>query len=172
MRIKLNEWKFVKRRSEKNKQRRSKSLLAFLPTRMFAGQISELELRFAYEASGLRVWMEVDCRTGFHEMEAKREFVLEHVHLQDQSYVVQLLEEYITDSLKRPHLYTEPFSYKTHGYHGSGIGSMIGGLAVGLLGAMVLDEMIEEMFEDVAEEMGFDEESGLGDFFGGDGEEF
>ncbi|MBO0998709.1 sporulation protein [Bacillus sp. SD075] len=36
----------------------------FSPTQQFKGQVNEVEMRFANEESGIRVWMEVDCKSG------------------------------------------------------------------------------------------------------------
>jgi sporulation-control protein len=147
---------------------------AFFPTQDFTGQVNEIELRFAHEESGIRVWMEVDCRNGFLEIELKREFYLELSVLQNESGLTQLLKEYITEVVDHPQAYTQPFSYTSHdgyqGHHGNGIGGMVGGLAMGILGGMLLSEMIDglgvdEMIEGAAEAVGFDEEA-----FGGEEE--
>lgn len=157
---------------------------AFFPTQHFAGQVSEVELRFAYEDSGVRVWMEVDCKSGFHEIETKQEFFLEQSVLHNESQLTELLKQYITKAVEHPHSYTQPFSYTSHGYHyGSGIGGMVGGLAMGILGGMLISEMIDglgvdEMMEGAAEAVGFDEEAfggeddlDFGDFFDGGDED-
>lgn len=161
---------------------------AFFPTQLFAGQVNEVELRFAYEESGVRVWMEVDCRNGYHEIEAKREFFLEQSVLHNESKVTEVLKQYITEAVDQPHAYTQPFSYTAsyhphQEHHGSGIGSMVGGLAMGILGGMLLSEMIDglgidEMMEGAAEAVGFDQEAlgeeddlDFGDFFNGGEEE-
>ncbi|MFX3624834.1 MAG: sporulation protein [Ectobacillus sp.] len=160
---------------------------AFFPTGMFMGQVNEVELRFAIENGGVRVWMEIDCRRGFHEIEAKREFFLNQSVLQDEQKTAELLQQYITEALVNPHAYAQPFSYVSHKsghHHGSPLASMVGGLAVGILGGMLLDEIldelgVDEMMEDAAEALGLDEEafgeaeeSGFGDFFGGGDEDF
>jgi len=143
---------------------------AFFPTGVFGGQVNEVELRFASEASGVRVWMEVDCRNGFHEIEAKREFFLEQSVLQNEPQLTELLKQYMMEIVDYPQAYTQPFSYTSHyghqRHHGSGIGGMVGGLAMGVLGGMLLGEMLDEMMEDALEAAGFDEEA-----FGGEEEE-
>ena len=58
---------------------------AFFPAQLFSGQVNEVEFRFAYEESGVCVWMEVDCRKRFHEIEEKREFFLEQSVLNNES---------------------------------------------------------------------------------------
>lgn len=161
---------------------------AFFPTQLFTGQVNEVELRLANEESGVRVWMEVDCKNGFHEIEAKREFFIEQHVLDSESQVTDLLQQYITEAVNQPHAYLHPFSYTSchpqhgHGHHHSGFGGMIGGMAMGILGGVLIGELMEEIFEDdiledAAEEFGFDEaeeiEDGgfdFGDFFGGDDE--
>lgn len=153
---------------------------AFFPAELFSKQVNEVELRFACEEEGVRVWMEVDCRRGDEEIEVKREFFLENIVLQDEEELVGTLKRYITEAVEKPYMYPQPFSYISHaGHHGSSGHSssgMIGGLAVGILGTVLLSEMldIDEMFEDVAEALGFEEEDsaeegdgGSFDFFDG-----
>ncbi len=162
----------------------------FFPTGLFAGEVSEVELRLATEESGVRVWMEVDCKNGFHEAEAKRELFIEQSDLQNESLVAEQLKQAITEAVENPHAYSEPLSYSSygtegHGHHGgggSGIGSMVGGMAMGLLGGVLIGELMDEfigadMIEGAAEELGFAEdeqveegEFDFGDFFGGDDE--
>lgn len=167
---------------------------AFFPTHLFAGQVSEVELRFSYEDTGVYVWMEVDCRNGYQEIEAKREFLLEDSILQNEEQLAELLKQYITESVEHPYSYTQPFSYASHyghsshhghGQHhgGSALGGMVGGLAMGILGGVLMSEMmdalgVDEMIEGAAEALGFDgedegeeDEGGFGDFFGGDEED-
>jgi sporulation-control protein len=155
---------------------------SFFPTELFSGQVNEVELRFAYEKHGVHVWMEVDIRNGYSEIEAKREIFLEESVLHDESEVAELFKQYIREVVDHPHAYSKPFSYTSQSYHGSGsgIGSMVGGLAMGILGGMLLSEMIDglgvdDMLEDTAEAMGFDfdedDEQDLGSFFDGDDED-
>lgn len=160
---------------------------AFFPTQLFAGEVSEVELRLANEESGIRIWMEVDCKNGFHEVEAKRELFIEQSDLQNESLITERIEQAITEAVHNPRAYAQPFSYSSygthgHGHHGSGIGGMVGGMAMGLLGGMLIGELMddfigEEMLEGAAEEFGFEEEEQVdeggfdfGDFFGGDDE--
>ncbi|WP_391556996.1 hypothetical protein [Robertmurraya sp.] len=42
--------------------------------------------------------MEVDCRNGFHEIEAKREFFLEEAILLDEQKLTNSLKQYLTES--------------------------------------------------------------------------
>ncbi|MDE3837995.1 hypothetical protein C0966_01055 [Bacillus methanolicus] len=139
----------------------------FFPTQLFAGQINELEIRFAYVETGIQVWMEVDCRSGYGEIEAKREFVLSKELLENEDKLVSSLKEYIVEIVQQPELYRQPFSYVHQLYHKSGIsgsiGSMVGGMAMGVLGGMLLNEMmdsfgVDEMLEDATESLGLDEE--------------
>jgi sporulation-control protein len=161
---------------------------AFFPTGLFASKLNEVELRFALEESGVRVWMEADCRNGFQEFEAKREFFLDESVLNNEQLLAETLKQYLTEAVENPHLYAQPFSFASyhphHGHHGSGLGGMVGGLAMGIFGGMLLDELMEafgsdELIEEAAEAIGFDEEMqeevedlGFGDFFGGDDEGF
>lgn len=156
---------------------------AFFPTTLFAGQVSEIELRFASEATGLHVWMEVDCRGAYREVEAKRELFLDKGTLQDAEELADVLRQSIIEAVEQPHKFMHPFSYeqyghRSHGHHGSSVAGMVGGLAMGILGAMLLEEMMGEAMEAAGEALGFEEEesgeeeSGFGDFFGGDDEEF
>lgn len=136
---------------------------AFFPTAQFQNAIQEVEFRVAQQNDGLKVWMEVDCRNGFQEMEAKREFIIPFATLQDQVQLKQLLEDYIAETIQNPHAYTQPFSYVQHGHDGashsmkSAIPGMIGGLAVGVLGSILISEMMEGL---VDEEM-MEEASGM-----------
>ena len=130
---------------------------AFFPTQLFLGQVNEVELRFAYEESGVHVWMEVDCPNGFHAFEAKREFFLEQSVLNNESQVTELLKQYITEVVFQPHAYIQPFSYTTsyhphQGHHGNGIGGMVGGLDMGILGGMLLSDMIDGLGIDEMDE--------------------
>jgi sporulation-control protein len=140
----------------------------FFPTQLLADQINELEIRFAYVEEGVQVWMEVDIRSGYGKIEAKREFVLSKELLENEDKLVASLEEYIVETVQQPELYRQPFSYHAYQPHHSGgiaggIGSMVGGLAMGILGGMLLNEMmdnlgVEEMLEDATESIGLDEE--------------
>ncbi|MFC3883439.1 sporulation protein [Bacillus songklensis] len=140
----------------------------FFSTQLLANQINELEIRFAYVETGIQVWMEVDCRSGYGEIEAKREFILTKELLENEDKLVARLEEYIVETVQQPELYRQPFSYHAYEPHhqggiAGGIGSMVGGLAMGVLGGMVLNEMmdsfgVDEMVEDAAESIGLDEE--------------
>ncbi len=132
--------------------------------------------------------MEVDCKNGFHEIEAKRELFIEQSDLQNESLVTERIKQAITEAIQNPHAYSQPFSYASsgghgHGHHGgSGIAGMVGGMAMGLLGGMLIGELMddfigEDMLEGAAEEFGFEEEEQVeeggfdfGDFFGGDDE--
>ena len=142
---------------------------SFFPTHSFRGQVNEIEMRFANEDSGIRVWMEVDCKSGYKEIEAKREFQLSWSILEHEAELEQLLGKYISETVDQPSAYTQPFSYSTNDPHrhashmGNAIPGMIGGLAVGVLGTMLVTEMLEnfnpeEMFEDATEDFneGFD----------------
>ncbi|MFJ8246350.1 sporulation protein [Peribacillus asahii] len=146
---------------------------AFFPTQAFLGQVSEVEMRFAAKQSGISIWMEVDCKNGYKEVEAKRELHLDWTILENEAELEKVLGQYIAEAVEQPYVYTQPFSYEANRHHGisSALPGMIGGLAVGVLGGMlvaeVMDEFVEEMFEEEAEE--FEEAF---DFFGGDdGEE-
>jgi len=132
---------------------------AFFPTSQFQNALQEVEFRIAQQGDGLKVWMEVDCRNGFHEIEAKREFIIPFSTLQDEAKMKQLLEDTISETLQNPNAYTQPFSYVQHGHGGSShsmksaIPGMIGGLAVGVLGSILISEMLdgimdEEMIEE------------------------
>ncbi|PAQ15455.1 hypothetical protein CD798_06620 [Bacillaceae bacterium SAOS 7] len=151
---------------------------AFSPTGMFSGQVNEVELRFAYEDTGVYVWMEVDCRQGYQEIEAKREFFLENLVLQYETQLVKLLQQYITEAVENPYMYEQPFSYKSnsayHGTHGSFLNGMVGGLAIGILGNMLLSEIMDslgEMTENAAEVFGFEEDAFEENDFEDDGDD-
>ncbi len=147
---------------------------AFFPTEFLNSSINEVEFRFAQEENGLYVWMEIDCRNGFHEIEAKREFFLEEAILLDEQKLTNSLKQYLTEASEHPHSFTQPFSYSTHGGYSprssNPMGGMIGGLAIGVLGGLLLSEMMGS----AVEAMGFDDEMeevedfDLGDIFGGD----
>ena len=137
---------------------------AFFPTSRFQQDIQEVELRVAKQLDGVRVWMEVDCRNGFREIEAKREFMIPFETLQDVATVKQLLEDYISETIQNPTAYLQPFSFQNQHYQkgmspsmGSAIPGMIGGLAVGVLGSILISEMLdglmdEEMMEEATGE--------------------
>ncbi|MFF2497897.1 sporulation protein [Peribacillus sp. NPDC058075] len=142
---------------------------AFFPTQQFMGQVNEVEMRFANEESGIRVWMEVDCKSGYKEIEAKREFYLNQDVLEHEADLHKLLGKYISEAMDQPYAFTQPFSYSTNHHHGrasqlgNAIPGMVGGLAVGVLGSMLFTEIMDgfdvgEMFEEAAEDFdgGFD----------------
>ncbi|MBM7649497.1 sporulation-control protein [Bacillus ectoiniformans] len=136
---------------------------AFIPTQTFAGEVNEIELRFALEETGVQVWLEVDCRSGFKEVESKREFFLEQSVLDDETQLAQLLKEYLTETVENPHAYTKPSTYSHYHRKSSGMGGMVGGMAVGILGGVLLSDMLDglgadELLEDLAEELGYEEE--------------
>ncbi|MGH1092601.1 sporulation protein [Bacillus mycoides] len=154
---------------------------SFFPRELFVNEVEEVEIRLAYEKSGIRIWMEVDCRTRHGEMEAKREFFIEQDVLKESRQIANILKECITEMVNNPHAYMQPFSYYTqqnyaHAQQGaqvrSPIAGMVGGLAVGILGGMLLNELmdglgVDEMIEEATEGLGIDEEeSFLEDFFG------
>jgi sporulation-control protein len=151
---------------------------SFFPTQQFMGQVNEVEMRFANEESGIRVWMEVDCKSGYKEIEAKREFQLNRNILEHEVELEKLLGKYISEAIEQPYAYTQPFSYDTNHHQGlasqmgNAIPGMIGGLAVGVLGTMLVTEMMEnfnpeEMFEGATEDL----EEGFDSFFDDGGEE-
>ncbi|TKH05776.1 hypothetical protein FC682_07605 [Peribacillus simplex] len=137
---------------------------AFFSTSQFMGQVNEVEMRFANEESGIRVWMEVDCKSGYKEIEAKREFYLSKNVLEHEADLHKLLGKYITEAIDQPYAFTQPFSYSTNHHHGrasqlgNAIPGMVGGLAVGVLGSMLFTEMMDgfdvgEMFEEATEDL-------------------
>ncbi|MCP8968413.1 sporulation protein [Ectobacillus ponti] len=137
---------------------------AFVPTTAFAGRVEEIELRFARDGHDVFVWMEVDCRHGYHEVEAQREFKLESGVLQSEAETARVLEQYIGEAVERPHAYAQPLSYKSHHTH-----SLLGGLAAGIMGAVLLDEVLDVLdVLDVDDAFEGGEDGGFGDFFGGD----
>ncbi|MGE7905823.1 sporulation protein [Peribacillus sp. NPDC094092] len=150
---------------------------AFFSTQQFIGQVNEVEMRFANEESGIRVFMEVDCKSGYKEIEAKREFHLNQNDLEHAAGLEKLLGKYISEAIDQPYAFTQPFSYSANQHHGrasqlNAIPGMVGGLAVGVLGTMLFTEMMEgfdmeEMFEEATEDF----DGGFDSFFdSGDGE--
>lgn len=161
---------------------------AYFPTTIFAGQVSEIELRFATETNGIRVWLEVDIKTSFKEVEAKHEFLLNEEALQTEEQVAQILQQYIAELMNQPYMFSQPFSFEQSFHKGShssslknAIPGMIGGLAVGMIGSMLINEMLDDLdfddivegitdeFDDITEDL--EEAAGdFDDFFGGDDE--
>lgn len=138
---------------------------AFFPTGQFSGQINKIELRIANEDNGIRIWMEVDCKNSFKEIEARREFKIHNDILEDKEKVSKLLKSTIKEIIADPHFFSQPFSYSTHSHEGrvskisSALPGMVGGLAIGLLGGTLVSEMmddfeIDEMFDDTAADFG------------------
>lgn len=151
---------------------------SFSPTQQFTGQVKEVEMRFAKEDSGIRVWMEVDCQFGYKEVEAKREFQLDQSTLEHEEELMKRLTKYILETVEQPHVFTQPFSYSTHHHQGSvshlgnSIPGMIGGLAVGVLSTMLVSEMMDEFeMEGLLEEATDVFEGGFDSFFDGGGED-
>ena len=151
---------------------------SFFPTQQFMGQVNEVEMRFANEDSGIRVWLEVDCKNGYKEVEAKQEFLLDRNTLEHEEELVKQLNKYISEAVEQPYAFTRPFSYSTHHHHGSvshlgnAIPGMIGGLAVGVLSTMLVSEMMEEFeVDDLFEEATDVFDGGLDSFFDGGGED-
>ncbi|PLT32748.1 sporulation protein [Bacillus sp. V5-8f] len=152
----------------------------FFPTQSFTGQIHELELRFANEPAGIRVWMEVDCRNGFQEIEAKTEFLAGNELLENEEKLTDFFNERISEVMANPQLFRQPFSYQSQfrGGKSHGIGGMVGGLAAGVLGGMLLSELmdgldVDGMMEGAADAFGMEEDmledagEDFGDFFDG-----
>jgi sporulation-control protein len=151
---------------------------SFFPAHAFTGHVNEVELRFAYEADGLRIWMEVDCPSGFSEREANFELFVEREILQDEEKLKELFYQSISEAVQQPNMYGAAPSYahyhhSNYSHHGGTLTGMIGGLALGIVGGIVLEELFEEVIESAAEEIGFDgeETSGFDDFFD-EGDEF
>lgn len=155
---------------------------SFFPTEQFSSQINEVELRIANEDKGLRIWMEVDCKQGYKEIEARREFKIDSTTLLDKDKVAKLLQSYIEETVVNPFHYSQPFSFYTHTHDerisklGSAIPGMVGGLAVGVFGGMLINELmddfaLDELFDGASD--AFEEEaSSFGDFFGGNDNDF
>ncbi|MEH6943060.1 sporulation protein [Bacillus sp. JJ722] len=159
---------------------------AFFPTTMFAGEVSEIELRFATEANGIRVWLEVDIKTSFKEVEAKREFLLDEEVLKNEQQVTQILKQHIAELMDQPYLFSQPFSFEQNFHkesHSPGqknkVPGMVGGLAIGMIGTMLINEMLDDFddmvegimdeFDDITED--FEEATGdFDDFIGGEDE--
>ncbi len=152
----------------------------FFPTTHFNHEVNEVEIRFAYEEHGIRIWMEVDVRQDFHEAEVKRELFLNEETLNNESELTELLEQVIAESIHHPQQYHEEHGYSSYGnhhelqeqynHHSSSVAGMVGSFAAGAVGGMLLNETIEEFTEDDdnAEE---NNEFSFGDFFGGEEEE-
>ncbi|AMM91477.1 sporulation protein [Peribacillus simplex] len=160
---------------------------SFFPTAQFAGQINELEIRISSKEAVEQVFMEIDCQNGNREIEAKREFVIDHRLLEEHQELTHFLQQQIAEVVEQPQLFTRPFSYHDQysptGNKFSGVGGMVGGLAAGVLGGMLLSEMIDGLDMDgvlegatdalgIEEDM-FDVEEQFEDFGGffGDGDE-
>lgn len=137
---------------------------AFFPTDHFKGAVNEIELRFAAEQQGIRIWLEVDIKTPYKEVEAKCELFIDEKALQQEEQIAEIVEQHITKLMERPYMYSHPFSFEPtlhQGGHPSGIKQaipgMIGGLAVGVMGGMLMNELLDDLemddfMEDVAEE--------------------
>ncbi|MDQ0221353.1 hypothetical protein ELQ35_15695 [Peribacillus cavernae] len=141
-------------------------------------------MRFANEVSGIRTWMEVDCRQVFQEIEAKTEFLIPNEILDNEEKLVGFFNERISEVVENPEVFRQPFSYQSH-YTGSKphcIGGMVGGLAAGILGGMLLSEImdgfdLDGFAEGAADTIGMDEDlldmneggdfGDFGDFFDG-----
>ncbi|MED0661282.1 sporulation protein [Bacillus smithii] len=155
---------------------------SFFPMSHFAQDIHEIEMRLALEEQGIRVWMEVEVRQGYHEVEVKREFFLTQEVLNDMSALVNVLERYIVEAIQQPGFYHQPHSYHTYSYepydydehpfrqHGNSAAGMIGGFVAGALGGMLLDEVMEDLIhEDHDHDHEYDHDGfGFDDFFGDD----
>ncbi|MBM7702879.1 sporulation protein [Metabacillus iocasae] len=148
----------------------------FFPTTSYAQTIREVELRFAEQASGVTVWMEVDCKAGFGEIEAKREFMLSVDMVSTPHRLDAELKQYIEEMMQQPESFKQPFSFKqAHGKSSSMLPGMIGGLAVGVLGGVLLSELmdgfgLDDMMGDATEALGdmeedFEDSFEFGDFF-------
>lgn len=145
---------------------------AFFPTEVYAGQISEIELRLVNEATGIRVFLEVDIRTNFKEVEAKREFIIEYETLYNDEQTIKQLTQNIKELMEQPYMCSQPFSFEEdfHTKHRSSglknaIPGMVGGLAVGLIGSLLIDEMLEDLdVDDFVENLSDDFEDATEDF--------
>ena len=117
---------------------------SFFPTYEFSGQVKKVDMRFAHEETGVRIWMEVICNKGYEEIEAKREYKLNQNALKHEEVLKKQLRSYISEVVEQPHCFTQPFSYTTHHHQGSvsrlgsAIPGMVGGLAVGVLGTILV----------------------------------
>ena len=168
---------------------------SFYPMNHFAQEIHEIEMRFAMEEHGIRLWMEIEARQGYHEVEIKRDFFLPEGILNNMPELVNVLERYIVESVRQPgyyepHSYHEPYpyhephsyrhepyyddDYDVHHHHGSSAAGMIGSFAAGALGGILMDEVMEDfMQEDHDHDQDHDHDHDqdgfdFGDFFGDD----
>ncbi|WP_409304469.1 sporulation protein [Peribacillus sp. SCS-155] len=155
---------------------------SFFPTLQFTGQLNELEIRVSSGNGREHVFMEVDIRHGYRELEARKEFDIDHSLIEEPENLSNYLLDQITELLDQPQLFTGDFSFRNQysqsGHKlGGGVGGMIGGMGAGLLGGILLSELLDdlnvgEMFEGAADELGMDEDSfdaddSYGDDFGG-----
>lgn len=173
----------------------------FYPSPSFSHQIDEVEVRFAVENSNVRLWLEIDVKSGFREREMKRELYLEEHVLQNVQSIVSLLEQTIRETIgnsgynashyQSPQAYQQNYNQNHSHYnernlhnghhsndnHGSGMGGMIGGIAAGVVGGYLLNEAIESFTDNEednnnASDDNGNDDGGFFDFdFGGDEEE-
>lgn len=159
---------------------------SFFPMNHFAQEIHEIEMRFALEEQGIRIWLEVEVRQGYHEAEVKRDFFLPEEILNNIPELVNVLERYIVESVRQPgydyepHYYHEPHSYRhepyydddydVHHHHGSSAAGMIGSFAAGALGGILMDEVMQDFLEEDHDQDHDQDHDGFdfGDFFGDD----
>lgn len=120
---------------------------SFFPRESFVNEVEEIEIRFAYEESGIYIWMEVDCRTRNVEMEARHEFFIEQDVLKENRKIANILKEYINEMVNDPNAYAQPFSYQTQQnydhYHQNSNGRIP---IAGIIGGMLLNELMDGLW--------------------------
>lgn len=152
---------------------------AFFPTGAWMGMIEEVEFSALIEENGVRLYLEVDVRSGFggfHETERKREIFLSNEEIDDVEETAGKLRTVIEEMIQQPHSYIGtsyvPFSsyppqHVSHHHGGHGMMGAIGGFAAGMLAGMAAEELLEDVVEDALDHDMEDVMDDIGDWFDG-----
>lgn len=154
---------------------------AFFPTGTWMGMIEEVEFSALIEENGVRLYLEVDVRSGFggfHETERKREIFLSNEEIDDVEELAGKLRAVIEEMIQQPHAYVgtsyvpysvyppQHVSHHHGGHSGHSMMGAIGGFAAGMLAGMAAEELLEDVVEDALDDVG-DVMDDIGDWFDG-----
>ncbi|UOE76185.1 sporulation protein [Parageobacillus thermoglucosidasius] len=152
---------------------------AFFPTKEWMGVVEEVEFSAQIEENGIRLYLEVDVRSGFggfHETELKREIFFSNEEIENVEEMPGKLRAVIGEMIQQPRSYvgpshvpysSYPSQHVSHHHGGHGMMGAIGGFAAGMLAGMVAEELLEDVVEDALDDGIEDVMDDIGDWFDG-----
>lgn len=163
---------------------------SFYPNQNLSREIEEVEIRFAVENQGVRLWLETDVRKSFgREQEMKTELFLDTNVLGNVQNIMHEIERSIEELVQQSgsshatsyqsysnnhqghssHLHNHHHNHERSHHQGHSNMGMVGGIAAGVIGGLLIDDVIDSF---TGGDDNNDDGGGLfGDFFGGDSDD-